>query len=98
MLTQDDFLDSLEVNKIPAGISKALEGLWYDAKGNWEAAHEAVQSEDTLDCAWVHAYLHRKEGDKDNARYWYSQANRPLSQESLNEEWSTIVESLFTER
>ena len=79
----------------PSGISLALQALWYDAKGDWNKAHERAQ-EDAGDAGnWVHAYLHRKEGDASNARYWYVQAGKPVCSGSLEEEWTAICEELL---
>jgi hypothetical protein len=81
----------------PAGLSNALLALWRDARGDWEAAHEAAQREESAECAWVHAYLHRKEGDPGNASYWYRRAGRPVSKASLDAEWSQIAGQLLKE-
>ncbi len=70
---------------------KVYQALLYDADGNWEAAHECAQEEQSSLGSWMHAYLHRKEGDISNARYWYSQAGRNLFPGSLDEEWSAIA-------
>jgi hypothetical protein len=76
----------------PAGLSLALQALWHDAKGDWDAAHKVCQSrEGELQCDWVHAYLHRKEGDHNNASYWYRRAKQPVAQISLEQEWDAIV-------
>lgn len=60
----------------PPSLSPYLEALWYDAKGDWEKAHTVVQDINDPTAAWVHAYLHRKEGDIGNADYWYSRAGK----------------------
>jgi hypothetical protein len=57
-------------------VSVALAGLWWDAKGNWARAHESAQQDEGPHRAWVHAYLHRKEGDNANAEYWYRRARK----------------------
>lgn len=80
----------------PEGLPRALRALWHDAKGNWNAAHEAAQVEEFGDCAWVHAYLHRKEGDEWNAGYWYRRAGKPVFRGPLEEEWRSIIESLLS--
>jgi hypothetical protein len=69
----------------------ALLALWWDAQGNWQKAHEIAQDVPGADGAWVHAYLHRKEGDADNAAYWYRQARRPVVTGDLRDEWERIV-------
>jgi len=71
---------------------EALRSLWYDAKGNWEASHDIAQEMHNDMGSWIHAYLHRKEGDAFNAGYWYRQANKPFSMLTLEEEHREIVE------
>ncbi len=81
----------------PAGLGLALQGLWHDARGDWAGAHGAVQQdEQDRACAWVHAYLHRKEGDAGNAGYWYSRAGRkrPAAGLTLEAEWAEIARAL----
>jgi hypothetical protein len=94
-ITLDEFTASLAGTAPPQGLSLALQGLWHDAKGDWHAAHDCAQQQDDADGAWVHAYLHRKEGDVGNAGYWYRQAGKPMSQAPLEIEWETIVMSLL---
>lgn len=89
-----EFHDSLSRTEPPA-LGPALRALWWDAKGEWDRAHTAAQEGGGSDGAWVHAYLHRKEGDLANARYWYSRAGRPMPSLSLDEEWTDIVRELF---
>jgi hypothetical protein len=76
-------------------LSHALQALWHDAKGDWQTAHEHAQAQDDRDGAWVHAYLHRKEGDLANAGYWYRRAGRPAASGSLDAEWQAIVTALL---
>ena len=66
----DEFRKSLGQPSLPAGLTHALAGLWWDARGNWTRAHESAQQDEGTKSSWVHAYLHRKEGDQDNAAYW----------------------------
>jgi hypothetical protein len=94
-MTLDDFRKSLTEAKPPAGLSLALAGLWWDAKGDWTLAHESAQQDEGRDGSWVHAYLHHKEGDQDNAAYWYRRAGKPVCGESLDAEWVSIVEELL---
>lgn len=94
-MTVDEFTASLESKTPPHGLSLAVQGLWHDAKGDWNAAHECAQNQVDKEGAWVHAYLHRKEGDLGNAGYWYRQAGKPLSKAPLEIEWETIVMSLL---
>jgi hypothetical protein len=75
----------------PTGLAPALLALWWAGKGDWDAAHKIVMDETGADCAWVHAYLHRVEGDLANARYWYAQAGRPVATDSLEMEWRAIL-------
>jgi hypothetical protein len=74
-----------------AGLSGALLALWWDARGEWDKAHEVAQEVEGRDGAWVHAYLHRKEGDLGNAGYWYRQAGRRVAAGDLEVEWEGIV-------
>jgi len=72
-----------------------LEALWHDAKGDWATAHRIVMNAQSVAAAWVHAYLHRKEGDFHNARYWYRKAKRPEATGTLDEEGMGIAEALL---
>lgn len=94
-MTLDDFHKSLTATEPPAGLTHALAGLWWDGKGNWARAHESAQQDEGVDGAWVHAYLHRKEGDQSNAAYWYQRAGKPVCREPLDAEWSGIVRELL---
>ncbi len=89
------FRASLEAESPPAELSDALRALWLDAKGDWDGAHEAAQADEGGAGDWVHAYLHRKEGDAGNSAYWYRRAGKPVCKTSLGEEWGTIVEALL---
>lgn len=80
----------------PEGLSGPLRALWLDARGEWDAAHEAAQAAGGADGAWVHAYLHRKEGDGMNAGYWYARAGQPAATGELTAEWAAIVRVLLT--
>ncbi len=94
-MTLDQFTASLAAAEPPAGLSLALAALWWDGKGDWNAAHEHVQrDEGNPDCDWVHAYLHRKEGDAANAGYWYRSAGRKAARGALEPEWEAIVQAL----
>jgi hypothetical protein len=73
----------------------ALRALWYAGRGEWDQAHEIAQSEDSHDAAWIHAYLHRTEGDLNNANYWYRRAGRPAQTGDLHAEWEAIVMELL---
>ena len=76
-------------------LAPPLAALWWAAKGDWDAAHRIVQDEKTPDAAWVHAYLHRVEGDLSNAGYWYRQAGQPVAKDSLEVEWERIASALL---
>jgi hypothetical protein len=93
-LTLHEFKASLHAATPPA-VVPLLRALWHDARGDWDAAHRIAQEVDTADGAWVHAYLHRKEGDLGNARYWYRRANRPEATDSLEAEWERVVASFL---
>jgi hypothetical protein len=79
------------------GLSPQLKALWYDGKGDWHQAHAQVDHLNDHDSAWVHAYLHRKEGDIANADYWYRQARQTRPNLSLEEEWEALVLQLLNE-
>lgn len=89
------FRASLAETAPPRGLPAALSALWHEAKDDWKRAHNIVQEEEDRDSAWVHAYLHRKEGDLDNAGYWYRRARRPIADQSLSQEWEAIVSALL---
>ena len=77
------------------GLAAPLAAMWRAAKGDWDAAHGIVQDENDKDSAWVHAYLHRVEGDLGNAGYWYRQAGRPVAAGPLETEWEAIASALL---
>jgi hypothetical protein len=89
------FKKSLERAAAPKTLSLALQALWWDAKGDWAKGHDLINDEPGETAAWAHAYLHRKEGDLSNARYWYGQAGKPVAKVSLEEEWAAISASLL---
>ena len=91
----ESYKTSLALETPPVALSGALAALWREAKGDWHAAHQLVQAEDGRDAAWVHAYLHRKEGDQSNAAYWYRRAGRPVCETSLEAEWAAISAALL---
>jgi hypothetical protein len=78
----------------PPGLPPSLEALWWDAKGDWAKAHHCAQSDESAAGAWVHAYLHRKEGDLSNAGYWYRRAAKPVAEGPLAAEWRAILRAL----
>ncbi|WP_375466081.1 hypothetical protein [uncultured Methylobacterium sp.] len=89
------FRRSLAVDAPPATFVPALAALWWAARGGWERAHVLVQDEDGPEAAWVHAHLHRVEGDRDNAAYWYARAGRPATDAPLAEERDAIAAVLL---
>jgi hypothetical protein len=91
----EDFQTS---EKEPEGLTPALRALWHDGTGDWDKAHRIAQEDDSRDAAWVHAYLHRKEGDASNARYWYVRAGRAPHEGSLEQEWRDIVSDLLASK
>lgn len=95
LMTLQEFRKSLALDEPPRVCSAALRGLWWDAKGDWARGHEVAGQDEGPDGAWVHAYLHRKEGDLSNAAYWYSRAGKTAATGSLEQEWSEIAEVLL---
>ncbi|BDG72206.1 hypothetical protein [Roseomonas fluvialis] len=79
----------------PPHLAGPLLALWWDARGDWTRAHEAAQAGEDAASAWVHAYLHRKEGDLANAGYWYRRAGRPVATGPLDQEWASIAGALL---
>jgi hypothetical protein len=94
-MTLEEFQQSLTGHNAPDGLSNALASLWWDAKGDWQRAHSNTMLDKSNDGSWTHAYLHRKEGDRDNASYWYSRAGKPFCEESLENEWLDIARELL---
>jgi hypothetical protein len=89
------FRASITLASSPANLSPALRALWFDARGDWNGAHDAAQADEGGAGDWVHAYLHRKEGDARNAAYWYRRARKPVCATSLDEEWAAIASALL---
>ena|SRR5215471_5375752 len=94
-MTIDQFRESLHGDTPPAELDLALAGLWWDARGQWDKAHQAAQQDEGPAGSWVHAYLHRKEGDLSNAGYWYQRAGKTAKRGPLDEEWEEIVSALL---
>lgn len=97
-MTLDAFTRSVSLSKPPAELAPSLQALWWVAKDDWERAHQIVMAHEDCDCAWVHAYLHRREGDLPNARWWYKEAKRPVATGSLDDEWKAILRALLREQ
>ncbi len=95
VMSVDDFRASLSASTPAPGFDAALAGLWWAAKGRWDDAHRTVQDQSGADAAWVHAYLHRVEGDLGNAGYWYRQAGQPVAGDALDDEWHRIVAAML---
>jgi hypothetical protein len=94
-MSPSEFKRSLSSKNPPGGLSAALNALWWAGKDDWDKAHKIVMKEDGADCAWVHAYLHRVEGDLDNAGYWYRQARRKTATGKRDAEWAAIAAALL---
>lgn len=96
-MTYKEFAASISDESPPEELNELLTALWYERKGGWKRSHEIAQSIGGKDAAWVHAYLHRVEGDIGNAGYWYSMAGRDMPDLSLEEEWKEIVMEFLSE-
>ena len=95
-MTFAEFDATLTKSAPPSGLPPLLQALWHERRGDWTHAHEITQDIDSDDASWLHAYLHRREGDLSNARYWYRHAGKPPASGSLDDEWRVIVEALLT--
>ena len=93
-MTGEQFRRSLAAPSPPPGAGKVLQALWHEAKGDWQRAHEIVQSVQGEAAERVHAYLHRKEGDLGNASYWYERAGTRVPKIPLEKEWDALVRRL----
>jgi hypothetical protein len=89
------FRETLSAGHPPANTSVYVQALWHDAKGDWHKAHSLIQDLPDKNAAWIHAYLHRKEGDSWNAYYWYNRAGRKRPNVSLEDEWEQIASALL---
>lgn len=94
-MTSEQFNQSILLKDPPADLSTYLKALWFDAKGDWEKSHNIIQDMDDPIASWIHAYLHRKEGDISNAGYWYHRAGKKMPDLTLQEEWKFIVKGLL---
>ena len=90
-----DFRASLSFDKPPAGLPVLVAALWHLEKDDWHAAHEIAQVIESREAAWVHAHLHRVEGDIWNADYWYRKAGKTRPEVSLEDERTAIVKALL---
>ncbi len=89
------FKNSVRQDLPPPGLSLALQALWQQARGDWDQAHKLAQAQTDRNGAWAHAFLHRVEGDKNNADHWYRRAGRPHSSAPLSQEWDDIATELL---
>jgi hypothetical protein len=94
-MTLAELQASLSQKAPPSGVPELVMALWHDARGDWDRAHRLAQSVEDAEGAWVHAYLHRKEGDLSNAGYWYSRAGKRRPDVSFDEEWEEIAGALL---
>jgi hypothetical protein len=94
-MTLDEFRNTLTSTERPVELTPALQAMWEDAQGNWDDAHTLAQEIEGPVGAWIHAYLHRKEGDAGNAAYWYRRAGQPIARDELSDEWARIVTALL---
>lgn len=94
-MTPADFKASISMQAPPGELAQPVEALWWAAKGGWDKAHAIVMKDESAEAAWVHAYLHRVEGDLPNAGYWYRTANKPVEKGALDAEWDAISAALL---
>lgn len=94
-MKREEFKTSVKKKSMPDDLRAELRAMWVEGRGDWDTAHRIVQDLNSKEAAWVHAYLHRKEGDESNAAYWYTQAGRDVPTSSLDEEWDEIVRALL---
>ena len=90
----DPFMLGLEGGRPPPSVTPMLRAVWHGLRGEWDAAHELAQAQDDAEGAWVHAWLHRIEGDLGNADYWYRRAGRPSRRGDTRDEGLAIAEAL----
>ncbi|APQ19176.1 hypothetical protein [Maribacter hydrothermalis] len=93
--TYPEFEKSLELSQVPEEWTDGLKAAWYDAKGDWESSHNIAQDMHNTLGSWLHAYLHRKEGDRFNAGYWYRLAKKEYPTITLDEELKSIVDYII---
>ncbi len=89
------FKETLTADRPPGAASIYLQALWYDGKGDWNGSHELIQDLPDKNASWIHAYLHRKEGDIWNADYWYRKAGKKRPAVTLEEEWAQLVQAFL---
>ena len=96
MMNFEDFVQSLTKEQPPVTLSVYMQSLWWEGKGDWEKSHQLIQDLPDKKAAWIHAYLHRKEGDIWNADSWYNRAGKKRPACSLQEEWALLAEEMLT--
>ncbi len=94
-MTFDEFKQSLSNDTPPQDATPVLQAMWYQANGNWAKAHNIAQDNSSPEGDWVHAFLHRDEGDLSNAGYWYRRAQKPVASGPIAEEWKQLVEAFL---
>jgi hypothetical protein len=94
-MNYDELINIRDEGIIPDDIHVLLQAILLDAAGDWDSAHRIARDEFTREGYWVHAYLHRKEGDLSNASYWYGNAGRKMPETNLEEEWESIAKALL---
>jgi len=94
-INTDHFYNTLDQNAPPSDWGHGLKALWYDRKGDWHKAHDLVDGSSNGMAKWIHAYLHRKEGDEWNAGYWYRQAGKPFPEMDLDAEFQVLLAAVL---
>ncbi|MCB0283795.1 MAG: hypothetical protein KDF60_14515 [Calditrichaeota bacterium] len=94
-MTFSEFKKTLAQKSVPEKLSDLLKALWFEAQGDWDKAHKIVQNMSSAKAANIHAYLHRKEGDDNNALYWYSNAGESFYHGSFADEWNELVQKFL---
>jgi hypothetical protein len=89
-MTFEEFIISIQHDQ-PPDFSPYLESLWFERKGDWDKAHKIAQEIPDSGGSWIHAYIHRVEGDRWNSNYWYTKAGKKMPDISLKEEWESLV-------
>ena len=95
MIQLEEFTASLARDEPDPALSTLLQALWHEARGDWDRAHKLTQKQDSPEAAWVHAYLHRVEGDLGNANYWYQRSEKPFYYGNVKDEWKAIARELL---
>ncbi|MBC2840776.1 hypothetical protein [Robiginitalea sp. SC105] len=91
----ENFVATFELDAPDPGWPEGLKALWHEGRGDWQASHDIAEGLETPLGYWIHAYLHRREGDQWNAGYWYKRAGRPFPEKSLEIEFREIVDHVL---